>query len=1048
MGRRVVWAALLAAVLGVPSAAAAQDRQISGTVTRQGGGQPLAEATVAAVGGRGAARTNSEGKFTITVGPGDARLSVRAIGFQRREVIVPAGQSTVDVALTEDIFKLEEVVVTGQSTVLEKRNATTATATIDNADITKAPSQSLEQGLQGKVLGASINMNGGQPGGGGQIQIRGVTSILGNGQPLFVVDGVIISNDAVSSGANSVTGAGARGTGAGIGGAQDALVNRLADLNPQEIESIEILKSAAATAIYGSRATNGVVVIRTKRGAPGQARFNVTQRIGVSEPLRLLGSRQFTTVDEILNDTPAGYFSDYDPTDPIFANFTGGNIPASAYRDLQELFYSNRKPSYETTANISGGSETLQYFVGATNRQEVGLANRTGARLQSIRANVDQTWNSKFKTSVSLNVTRNVLNRGLSNNDNTFTSPIYNFGYTPSVFDLDRRDPETGLFPENPLQGGGNASSNPFQTFEFLTITEDVFRQTGSATQFYTPLANEKNTVSFNVLGGFDRFQQIGNVVSPGFLQYEGNDGFRGRAVKTTVNVLNYNLQFGGTWTHNAKAASFTTSAGFSYERQGLETARIRSRGILPGTTTAGQGTVDGFNDFFEFRDQAFFANEQILALNNKLAINGGFRADRSSANGDVGKFYFFPRASASYNVDDVGPLDNVKFRAGYGETGNRPRFNDRAILLATGSVIGGQPSIVTPGAVGNTGIRPETLREIEGGVDITAFNQKVQFEGTYYDRRIQNQLLQPQVAPSTGVGSLIINEGQLANKGFELGLTFVPINTADVQWQSRTTFQRNRQRVTGLPDIVPPFPVLGSFGAAFGRNRIKSGELTTGIWANVPVDASGNILPFGIYVTNPAAVAGVRDTLVGDANPDFQMFFNNSFSYKRVTLGFTFDWRKGGDAVLLTQTLFDEGGNSRDYTTPITSIDQIGRSNFPGGVVPLADIQSGPEDRLGAFRYAAWAGGQDARAFMQDGSFVRLRDISLSYDTPQSVASSIGARSLRLNLQARNVAIWSDYWGFDPEFNNFGNSNLNRFIDLAPFPGARQFAISVDVGF
>src|SRR5207247_2403082 len=184
-------------------------------------------------------------------------------------------------------------------TTLERRNATTATVQVTNDELTRAPAQSLEQAMQGKVPGATISMNSGAPGGGAQMQIRGVTSILGNGQPLFVMDGVIISNDAISDGANSVTGAGSRANPSGIGGTQDALVNRLADLNPAEIESIEVLKSAAATAMYGSRATNGVVIIRSKRGTAGVPRLNLTSRIGRRAAYRLLGTRQFTTVDEV-----------------------------------------------------------------------------------------------------------------------------------------------------------------------------------------------------------------------------------------------------------------------------------------------------------------------------------------------------------------------------------------------------------------------------------------------------------------------------------------------------------------------------------------------------------------------------------------------------------------------------------------------------------------------------------------------------------------------------------------------------------------------------
>lgn len=1055
MGRRVVWAAVLAGLLGYPSFAAAQDRQISGTVTRANGGQPLAEATITAVGGRGVARSNSEGKYTITVAPGDVRLSVRAIGYQRREAVVPAGQSTFDVALTEDIFKLEEVVVSGQSTVLEKRNATTATSTVSGSELTNAPAKSLEQALQGKVLGTTIGMNGGQPGGGGQIQIRGVTSILGNGQPLFVIDGVIISNDGFSSGANTITGAGGQTASSGgtttIGGTQDAVVNRLADINPNEIESIEVLKSAAATAIYGSRATNGVVVIKTKRGTPGQTRFNFTQRLGVSEPLHLIGSRTWTSVAEIQNDPFGGHGGSMNSTaadDALAALFPTGVIPASANNDLQEQFYSNRKPAYETIGSVSGGTESLQYFVSAGNRQEVGIAPNTGARLQTLRTNVDQSWSKKFKTSLSLNLTRNVLNRGLSNNDNSFTSPIYNFGYTPSVLPLNTQDAD-GLYYDNPVFGGGNSSSNPFQTFQFLQISEDVFRQTGSLTQYYTPVTSDKNQIVFSVLGGFDRFQQAGKVFSPSFLQYEGGDGFFGRAAQSSIDALNYNVQLNGSWTYSPNSGmSFTTSAGGSYERQGTNEYRIRGRGIPPGLTVTNiqrAQQLDAFNNIQEFRDQALFANEQILALNNKLTINGGVRADRSSANGDVGKFYVFPRASGSYNFDNVAFFDNIKLRAGWGQTGNRPQFANRDILLPSVGTYAGQGTISTPSGLGNPNIRPETLTETEGGIDATLFGQRVQLEGTYYRRILTNQLLNPALSPSTGYTNTFINAGKLKNEGVEAGLTFVPINTTNMQWTSRVTFQKNRQRVVELPATVPPFNAPNSFGATFGRNRIAAGALTTAIWGTAPMTLDHSaFLPVGTVLSADPASFVLVDTIIGDANPNFQTFFNNSFTFRRLTLAFTVDWRDGGDVSNMTQVgIFDEGANSKDFTDQTTA-DKVRGATAQS----VADaIAADPiYNNLGRFRYDQV--GLDTRVIVQDGGFVRLRDVSLSYDAPASIAGSIGARSLRLNLQARNVAIWTKYKGFDPEFNNFGNQNLNRFIDLAPFPGARQFYVSVDLGF
>lgn len=242
----------------------AETRQIAGTVTRPNN-SPLADVTVQVTGSAVVTKTGANGRFTIQAAGGDVVLELRAIGFAPRRVPVPADRAQITVALDELPFKLGELTVSGQGTTLSRRDATTAPAVVDAEEIRRAPGQSIEQALQGKVLGASINMNNGAPGGGGQIQIRGVSSILGSGEPLFVIDGVISSNDARSNGSASVT----RG--------QDNNVNRLADLNPAEIESIEVLKDAAATAIYGSRASNGVVVIRTKRGTPGRGRFTVTQ---------------------------------------------------------------------------------------------------------------------------------------------------------------------------------------------------------------------------------------------------------------------------------------------------------------------------------------------------------------------------------------------------------------------------------------------------------------------------------------------------------------------------------------------------------------------------------------------------------------------------------------------------------------------------------------------------------------------------------------------------------------------------------------------------
>jgi TonB-dependent starch-binding outer membrane protein SusC len=273
--RRRTLVSLAALIAFAPIPLLAQTREITGKVTQAGTGTPITEATIGVLGAQQGVRTNERGEYRLKVPASDIQILVRAIGYKRQTVRVAAAQATADFSLEKDVLQLEGVTVTGQATTVDKRNASTAIASVSAEELQVAPAKSLEGNLAGKVVGASIFENSGVPGGGMQIQIRGATSILGQGDPLYVVDGIIVSNQSISGGLASIS----RSSGS-TATAQDQTVNRLADISPNDIESIEVLKSAAATAIYGSRATNGVVVITTKRGKAGATHYNITQRMG------------------------------------------------------------------------------------------------------------------------------------------------------------------------------------------------------------------------------------------------------------------------------------------------------------------------------------------------------------------------------------------------------------------------------------------------------------------------------------------------------------------------------------------------------------------------------------------------------------------------------------------------------------------------------------------------------------------------------------------------------------------------------------------------
>ncbi len=989
--RRLVKLVAFVGLAIMPLTLQAQTRDITGKVTAVGTGQTLADVTVSVLGQQVGTRTNERGEYRLRVPNGEVTILARFLGYKRETARLTADQSTHDFSLERDVLQLEGVTVTGQATTTDRRTAATAVSSVNTEELNKVPARSIESNLAGKVSGARFFENSGAPGGGAQVQIRGATSVLGQGDPLYVIDGVIVSNANVSSGASSVTRAGGS-----LASTQDQVVNRLADINPNDIENVEVLKSAAATAIYGSRATNGVVVITTKRGKQGKSTWNVTQRVGTQQLQKNLSSRKFANYDEV-------------------KEFAGGAIGDSAAKvacnstcpwyDWQGQLYGRTDPSWETLISASGGLNNTRYFASLNDRQEAGIMVNTGARRTGGRINLDQTLGTRWTVGLGVDVTRNNLKRGIGGNDNSGTSPIYTFGYSPAIIDLQAKD-ENGRYVRMPFNGGGNGTSNPFEVLRAVENDENVWRQAGNVRVGFTALATAKNSLQLSLLLGVDRFQQEGSQYSPNYLQFESRDGFLGTANQS--NVSSYQTNQGVNAVHTLTPGwrwltSVTTSAGGSYEEQRLDVYRIRGRGLLPTRKVpVGATDIAVADDITEFRDQSFYANEQLLAFGDKLSLNAGFRADRSSANGDREQFYYFPKFAAAYRF--VKPftdkIDEIKFRANAGQSGNRPRYGDRDILYASGGLIDGQGSLVSSSLLGNTRIKPEVLNEQEYGIDAQFLGSRIGLELTRYQRKITDLLLTFPLPPSSGLSSQVINGGQLSVLGTEGVLSLVPLRSNNFEWTSRIIYNHNVQNVDNIP--VPAFNAPSSFGASYGRNRIVSNLRSTLIWGNAPLGENG----------------AVRDTILYDSNPIHTTTFNNDVTYKNLNFSVLADWRNGGYVADMTKNLYDEGGQSRDFV------------------------------EKGDARYDTFNKG-DIRPYVEKGTYVKIREVSVNFTAPDSWSNKLpGAKSLRFNFSARNVALFSKYWSFDPEFNNFGNQNFNRFIDLAPFPASRQFFLSIDLGF
>ena len=395
----------------------AQARVVTGTVTDGMTGQPLGGAAVSISGSSQGAFSGDNGTFAVPTQAGQVTLEITYLGYRSETVTVAAGTSRVDVALQVDVLNLEEIVVTGQATGVSRRNLANAVSSVSARQLERVPAASIEQALRGKVSGANIQSNSGAPGGGMQLQLRGVSTILGNHTPLYIVDGVIVSDETIPTGVHNITVSSSNPV---RGGGQDNSANRISDLNPYDIESIEVLKGASAAAIYGSKANNGVVIIKTKRGRIGAPQFNVTQRFGFSQLSNKLGLRRFTSQAEAVE-----FFGDQ------AAEHWSGE-----FFDHEELLAGASPLSYETSASVSGGTADTRYYASALIKDDGGIIANTGYEKQSLKLNIDQTVGDKVSFSLNTNAIHSNAGRGITNNDNRSISYYMTLPSTPSFVDL------------------------------------------------------------------------------------------------------------------------------------------------------------------------------------------------------------------------------------------------------------------------------------------------------------------------------------------------------------------------------------------------------------------------------------------------------------------------------------------------------------------------------------------------------------------------------------------------------------------------------------
>ncbi|SFT37696.1 TonB-linked outer membrane protein, SusC/RagA family [Algoriphagus locisalis] len=966
---------------------------IRGTVSDERTGEPLIGASILIKGTTSGAVTDLDGNYSLDISSsGSVELIVSSIGYLKKTITVNQNQTEVNIQLNQDATNLEEVVVTGLASSVKRSNLANAVTSVSSRDLTGTTTiQTTDGALYGKVPGATIRSNGGAPGGGISIQLRGISSLQGASQPLIIVDGVYINNASQRTGRATVSGAG--------GSNQDDGANRLADINPADIENIEVLKGPSAAAIYGTRANAGVIIITTKRGAEGRTNVSLSQDIGFAKPLRLLG------VDDWSEEKINFFFPE--SRRPIELERYRAAEASGTFIDYEDYFYNNTALLLNTRINVSGGTEKTKFFVSGNITNEDGTVKNTGFERYSIRANIDQKITDRIRLGVSTNYIRSNTDRGFTGNQNNTGASIgYSISYVPNYFDLRRN--EDGTYPVNPY-----FSENPVSVTDNAQNNSLVNRFIQAFTLDFDILKTQNSFLKATVSGGLDYLQNSTQIYLPEFLQFQRAQANPGDLFVGRQESFNTNFQAALVYNWNLGSINMNSQAGLVRLDFDNNSLFNRGRGLVPGQRNLKQANIQEINEQFNSKIQeAGVFLQQEANWEDKIIGTLGIRWDKSTLNGDPNEYYAFPRASVAFNLGNFDfwnstVISQLKPRLAYGETAGPVPFGATFTPLG-GTNIGGLLGSTVSTSIGNTQIQPETASELEFGVDAGFFNNRISLEATYYIKNTQNNLQNLNLAPSTGVNTTPSNEAELQNKGLELSLSGTLVDNSNFRWFSRILYWQNDIEMTRLG--IPTY-ISGGFGSGLGTFLYAEGYSPTTI-VGTPADPS---IPGGF-------------TIWGDAQPDFNLSFSNSFSiYKGIEFSFLVDWRSGGENVNLSSFLSDGGGTTNGW------FDDDNGDGIPNG------RQREPEPYNNAGRW------------VQDASFVKVREIGLYYTLPKETLTNwFGntVQNLRVGSSVNNAFLFTDYEGYDPETSTFGAQAVANNVDIAPYPTSRRIFFHVTIDF
>jgi TonB-linked SusC/RagA family outer membrane protein len=1006
----------------------AQTKTVTGKVTNDKN-EPLTGVTVTVKGTKNGTITDSEGFFRLTITGSGSRLIFSSVSFEEREVSIPSNLSMA-VTLTTKASAIEEVVVTGY-TREKKSNYAGSAAKVAAKAINQVPNGSIDQILQGRAPGLYVTAGSGQPGSSANVIIRGVGSISGTNTPLYILDGVPVQG------------------------------NAFAALSPGDIESVDILKDAAATALYGSRGSNGVIVITTKRGrnTDGRIRFTAKTQIGVSTrttpKFEMMNTQQRLQFEEevgLENGQTIGPGWRFSPKNPVYATLS----PATQARyntildsirgmnvDWPDIFF-QRGRTQEHELSATGGNDKISFFSAFNYFKQDGIAKRSYLERYSLRNNVD------FKTdnfSAALSTTVNIANLGFIEGENG-TSIVNPF--SSAYYALPYEQP----YVNGVLVHPGIAFAAPYNVFDTREGTAALERNLSTTNKRQEIKAVIGLNLRYSIVKGFSVISTLGldyrdllaeRLFRPGTysgsLQVGGGGAFSegsGRIMRLFGNAgLNYNRTFNQKHTVDITVLGENTTQtvrNFTYAGFGINPAlQGTPRGITPGSPTGFIPTVNGARDF-----QALVSGMSILkySFDSKYTLNASYRIDGSSQVPENNRWLNYYSLGASWNIMKEKFMDKARFinelqlRASYGIaaspfTGSPIALsNDPSpsygFLTAYGVARYDGTSGVVPTIIGNDAFTWETAKLTNIGLDFGMWNKRIRGTIDVYRKLTEDLFVNQELSRTSGTTSLRINAGEMENKGIEFSTNVDIVSNRKLTVSLGGNISYNKNEILSLGSVNEFVQGTGIIrvGLPIGTHYIPK-------WGGV--DAStGNPLYYtkdGVLTTSyNAATMSVAE--FGSWLPNVNGGFNGTISYMGFTVEAFFSFVSGNKGFN-NEDFFNENSS---FATSNQSTLWLQRWRKPGDVTNV--------QRFGTAR-------RFSSKDIQDRSFVRFRNLNVGYDFPQSLLQKgflKGLRSIRLYAQAQNLYTWTNWRGFDPEDNN----NISTF----EFPGQRTYTAGLNIGF